>query len=104
MVPALWVGLLTGVAFIATPAKFYAALITRPVALDNVEVLDQIRMLGRSRSSGTSTPHPRNPLTGEPTPPPEVRRAVSPDFWTGPSGAPDLGVCPVQRHELDSET
>jgi hypothetical protein len=34
VVPALWVGLLTGVAFIATPAKFYAALITRPVALD----------------------------------------------------------------------
>ena len=34
LLPALWAGLLIGVAFIATPAKFRASSLTRPVALD----------------------------------------------------------------------
>jgi hypothetical protein len=54
-----------------------------PVALDKVEVLEQIRMIGRSKSSGTSTPHTRNPLTGEPPP---HRKSEEPDnrYFNGP--------------------
>lgn len=32
--PGIWVGLLAGVSFIATPAKFYAPGLSRPVALE----------------------------------------------------------------------
>lgn len=34
LVPALWLGLLAGVSFIATPAKFGASTLSLPVALD----------------------------------------------------------------------
>jgi len=34
LVPAVWLGLLVGVSFIATPAKFLAASLSLPVALD----------------------------------------------------------------------
>src|SRR5689334_13709779 len=34
LMPTLWAGLLVGVSFIATPAKFQAPSLTRPVALD----------------------------------------------------------------------
>ena len=34
LVPVLWLGLLIGVSFIATPAKFVAASLTLPVAVD----------------------------------------------------------------------
>jgi hypothetical protein len=32
--PTLWIGLLAGVCFVATPAKFQASSLSRPVALD----------------------------------------------------------------------
>jgi hypothetical protein len=34
LLPCLWAGLLVGVSFIATPAKFYAPSLSRAVALD----------------------------------------------------------------------
>ena len=34
LLPALWIGLLVGVCFIATPAKFQAQSLSLPVALD----------------------------------------------------------------------
>jgi hypothetical protein len=34
LAPTLWAGLLLGVSFIATPAKFHALSLTRPAALD----------------------------------------------------------------------
>lgn len=34
LVPTFWVGILIGISFVATPVKFQAASLTRPVALD----------------------------------------------------------------------
>ena len=34
LVPTFWLGILIGISFIATPVKFQAASLTRPVALD----------------------------------------------------------------------
>jgi hypothetical protein len=42
LLPTLWVGVLVGVSFIATPVKFRAPSLTRPVALDVGRVTFQL--------------------------------------------------------------